>query len=324
MSKISMNEGIQNTLISEEELKSQLDPQKYRAYIPSPFIITGLPTREPQKLPFTRQYNNISLTLSGVNHVPYGKYGRLLLTILTTHAVLSKNNTDVDKVVIEYNSLSQLLKELQLPKTRGKDIRDQLSYFVKAAFIFEEKETKKIDKSIIKDLFDEPVDLDDEVKATAVSTGMIPFLSELKYIDIENRSAKETVALSITLSAEFTRYSREHSVPIDYTIYKEISSPIGKDLYAWMVYRNNSISEKPLFVPYKLLVEQFMPVAEGSVRTQERTNFDYLKDQIRAVQKLCPELKVTFDKDGSGITLHKSNLPKLTDEEHYVLVTSTL
>ena len=125
MTKKEIEAG-QNLLIPEEEMGKSVE-QKYRAYMPSPFIITALPTREPQKLPFTRQYNNLTLTLSGVDHVPYGKYGRLLLTILTTHAVITKNQSDSDKVTIEYNSLAQLLKELQLPKTRGKDIREQLS-----------------------------------------------------------------------------------------------------------------------------------------------------------------------------------------------------
>ena len=54
---------------------------------------------------------------------------------------------------------------------------------------------------------------------------------------------------------------KEHAVPINYSVYKEITSPMGKDLYAWIVYRNNFLTEdKPIFIPKKSLVDQFNPV----------------------------------------------------------------
>lgn len=295
-----------------------------RSYIPSPFIVAGLPARDVKNLPFQRKYNDITLTLNGLNHVPYGRYGRLLLTILTTHAVLSKNSGE-DTAQIEYKSLSDLLKELQLPRSRGKDIRDQLEYFSKAAFIFEETKSIKAKNLVFKDLFNELefAELKDEVKATKVSTGMIPFMSEFSCIDVQSDEQKNTAAITIRLSAEFTRYSREHSVPIDYTVYKQITSPIGKDLYSWLMYRCNSLCDnQEIFIPQDALIEQFMPVEEGSARNQEWRNYDYIKERIKEIKlKFCPELNVSFAE--FGIKLKKSNLPNLKSE-YYVLVTSNL
>ena len=142
--------------MNKEELFSFLQPEEkhLRSYIPSPFIVAGLPARDVKNLPFQRKYNDITLTLNGLNHVPYGKYGRLLLTILTTHAVLSKNSGE-ETAKIEYKSLSNLLKELQLPRSRGKDIREQLEYFSRAAFIFEETKSIKTKNQVFRDYVSE-------------------------------------------------------------------------------------------------------------------------------------------------------------------------
>lgn len=307
-----------------QELFPLQEEKHLRSYMPSPFIVAGLPARDVKNLPFVRKYNDITLTLNGINHVPFGKYGRLLLTILTTHAVLEKN-LDADTVTIEYKSLSHLLKELQLPRSRSKDIREQLEYFSASAFIFSAPKTIKTKKAVFQDLFSEEElqELSEEIVATKTSSGMIPFMSEFQCIDVQSENTKNTAAISIRLSAEFTRYSREHSVPIDYTVYKNITSPIGKDLYSWLMYRCNSLCDnQEIFIPEKSLIEQFMPVEEGSARNQEWRNYDYIKERITEIKtKHCPELYVSFV-DG-GISLKKSNLPKITSD-CYVLVTSNL
>ena len=76
------------------------------------------------------------MKLSSGSKVPFGKYGRLLLTVLTTHAVLCKNTNPDEPVVINYKSLNQLLKELQLPSSRSNDIKVQLDCFKECSFIF--------------------------------------------------------------------------------------------------------------------------------------------------------------------------------------------
>lgn len=295
-----------------------------RSFLPGPFIVASLPARAVSKIPFKRKYNDITLTLSGDGQVPFGKYGRLLLTILTTHAVLTKGSEE-SSVKIMYKSIGQLLNELQLPKTRGKEIKEQLEYFSKATFIFEERKTTKVKKYMFKDLFENPDAFEDDIIATGVSTGVIPFLSSLKYIDTsDKKNNRETLAISITLSAEFTKYSRKHSVPIDYTVYKEITSPTGKDLYAWLLYRCNSVTE-PIFISAGSLVEQFMPLGEDVEVTRQSKYWSRIKEEIIEIKtKYCPFLNISICEDNTGIILKKSVLPQLKDSEHYVLITSTL
>ena len=108
---------------------------KYLSYIPGLFTTASLPFKNVKKTVFTRKGSQgLTLTLTSPVNVPFGKYGRLLLTVLTTHAVLSKEKNA--PVLIEYNSLSELLKEMQLPRQRGKDIKEQLEYFTNATFAF--------------------------------------------------------------------------------------------------------------------------------------------------------------------------------------------
>ena len=77
------------------------------------------------KTEFVRKASNgVSLLLNSPTNVPYGLYGRLLLSVFTTHAVLSKEKGI--PVTIEFDSMSDLLKEMQLPRQRGKNIKEQL------------------------------------------------------------------------------------------------------------------------------------------------------------------------------------------------------
>ena len=302
---------------------------KYRSYLASPFIAAALPLKDVKKNIFERKYNNINFKLTSDIKVPFGKNGRLLLSILTTHAVLGKKE-EGSPVVINYNSLQQLLDELQLPKQRGKEIKEQLECFSGASFIFREKKVKKVQRYLFKDLFDDNDTANEKngmVEATWNSSGVIPFFETMSYVDVKESSGnKKTIGISIVLSDKFTKLSKDHSVPIDYTVYKDISSVVGKDLYAWFVYRNNYITE-PLYISRQALVDQFMPVRseKESYESEERVNWNYIKEQIKTIKKkYYPDLNVTIADDNMGITLSKSKAVMIENDTHYVLVTSTL
>lgn len=126
-----------------------------RSYILSPFIAAALPSRDIRKPVFIRKYNNVTMKLSSGNKVPFGKYARLLLTILTTHAVINKNSNPGQPIHINYESLNQLLKELQLPSYRSNDIKEQLDCFKECTFIFEERIMKITQASLFHDYLDE-------------------------------------------------------------------------------------------------------------------------------------------------------------------------
>ena len=327
--KTNKEENMLLPLNLPEEIEKTAE-KHLRSYIPSPFIAAALPSRDIKKTVFIRKYNNVTMKLSSGSKVPFGKYGRLLLTILTTHAVLCKNTSPHEPVVINYKSLNQLLKELQLPSSRSSDIKEQLECFKECSFIFEEKLEKVVHTSLFHDYLDkETMDsietLGDEVKATKKSTDIIPFMKQMEYVELEDRKGNQQhIGLKIVLSKDFAVFSQDHSVPIDYTVYKSISSAIGKDLYAWLVYRNNSI-KAPLFISREALVSQFMPIDDKSHPDQLRTNYEYIKEQIKIIkQKYYPELNVDFDRAGVGITLYKSKAPIIPEDKRYILVTANL
>lgn len=300
--------------------------KKVMAYIPSFFTTASLPFRNVNSPIFVRKGSNgITLKLTAPENVPYGRYGRLLLSLFTTHAVLSKEKDSA--VFIQYSKLGDLLKELQLPKSRGKDIKEQLDCFVNASFAFEQKIKELKAGYLFQDLYEDGNYPKKDVEVTTVSTGNIRFTTAVQYKEIDDGSKSNKVgAFKIILSPEFSSFCQAHAVPIDYTVYKDIDSAAGKDIYAWLVYRNNGIKEnEPVFVPKEKLVEQFLPVGDESHPKQLTTNYNRILEQISEIKnKYYPELKVSFDQTGSGITLYKSPTPILKDDTRYALITADI
>lgn len=312
-----------------EEIRSHSKKElQYRSYMSSPFIAASLPLKDVKKNLFTRTYNNISLTLTSDTKVPFGKNGRLLLSILTTHAVLKKNKPG-EPVVLEYKSLQNLLDELQLPKQRGKEVKEQLECFSGSTFVFKEKRTKLSEAYLFEEFMPTEEQIYGKVTATLHSTGIVPFFESMQYVDLEDeKSNKKSIGFKIVLSEKFTQLSQEHAVPINYTIYKQIKSVVGKDLYTWFVYRNNSIKEgEPLHISRRALVDQFMPVKgnKEGYESEERVNWNYLKEQINTIKdKYYPDLKVSINSTNDGITFYKSKPVIEGNDSRYMLVTSTI
>ena len=322
----------QNSLVPIDDTVSELfaldntrEKKRQIAYIPSFFTTASLPFKNMHKTVFVRKGSNgLTLTLTSPKNVPYGKYGRLLLSILTTHAVISKNKEG--PILLEYASLADLLKELQLPKQRGKDIREQIECFSNAAFVFEQRIEEQLQGHLFKDLYEEGEKLPKgDVKVRTVTTGNIRFTTGVQYKEVEPDSKESAVGrFKILLSDEFAAFCQKHSVPIDYDIYKEISSPIGKDLYAWLVYRNNA-DFKQVFIKRQQLVDQFIPVEDGKDPNLVNVNYARIVELLKEIkEKYYKEVKFEIDKDGTGITLFKSPTPVLKKDPRYALITSDL
>lgn len=312
---------------SLNEIKAQ-DSKKSLSYIPSFFTTASLPFKNINRTEFIRKASNgISLILNSPKNVPFGKYGRLLLSVFTTHAVLSKERNM--PVIIEFDSMSQLLKEMQLPRQRGKDIQEQLECFTRATFSFEQKIEEQKQAYLFKDLYQPGEKLPKgDVTVRTTSTGTILFTEGVQYQEIIDEDSKNPRIgkFKIVLSGSFAGFCQLHGVPINYSVYKDITSPVGKDIYAWLVYRNNGLVEgKPVFIPRNKLVEQFMPVGENSDPKIANVNYSRIVTQLKEIKtKYYPELKVEIDKSGYGITLHKSPAPVLKDDVRYALISSNL
>lgn len=317
--------SVQKTAVDQMfEIEEQRQQKKVLSYIPSFFTTASLPFRNVNSPVFIRKGSNgITLKLTAPENVPYGKYGRLLLSLLTTRAVLSKEKDCA--VFIEYEKLQDLLNELQLPKSRGSDIREQLNCFTEASFSFDQKVESVQAGYLFKEIYEDGNYPKGDVKVTTRTTGSIRFTSGVQYKEIEDGSGSNKVgAFKIILSPEFASFCQAHAVPIDYSIYKAIDSAAGKDIYAWLVYRNNGITD-PVFIPRAKLVEQFLPVGPDSHPKQENTNYNRILDQLREIkEKYYPEVKFSIDDTGAGITLYKSPTPVLKDDTRYALITSDI
>jgi hypothetical protein len=156
------------------------------------------------------------------------------------------------------------------------------------------------------------------------STGTILFTEGVQFQEIIDDKTTRIGKFKVVLSANFAGFCQQHAVPINYTVYKDIASPAGKDIYAWLVYRNNGIKkDKPVFVPRNKLIEQFMPVGEDSDPKTANVNYSRIIEQIKEIKKkYYPELKVDIDSLGAGITLHKSPTPVLKEDVRYALISS--
>lgn len=313
-----------------DELKSLFEinedgkklPHK-RSYIPSAFITASLPLRDVKAPNFQRKFNNIELYLTGSPKVPYGKYARLLLSVLTTRAVLSDGNGSVK---IEYKNLKSLTDEMLLPKQRGGEVRTQLELFSLSTFQYKEKVVRRVSKS----LFEEYNNDKGNFIATGHAHGNIPFMKKLSWIDLaeENRPGRVTdsVAFTIELSSEFVEICKNHSVPIDYTVYSAITSALGKDLFAWITYRNNCLEEgQELFIPRFSIVEQFASGSKEITSKEESQIYSQITERIREIKtKYYPELNVSFTDDNSGFTLRKSPPLIRSNDTRYILITNDI
>lgn len=330
--KIAPSEtSIMNIDSNTDELFSALKPinehktpAKLMSYIPSFFTTASLPFKNVNKTVFVRKGSQgITLTLTSPTNVPFGKNGRLLLSVLTTHAVLAREKNC--PVLIEFDSLSQLLQELQLPKQRGVDIKEQLECFKNATFCFEQKVETLKSAYLFEECYQKPYPKED-VKVEVVTSGTIPFTTAVQFQNIpDQKNGTWAGSFKILLSAEFSAFCQQHAVPIDYNVYKEISSASGKDLYAWLVFRNNGLKDdKPVFIPRDKIVEQFLPVEDPNDRKAISCNYIRIVDEIAKIkEKFYPELKVGLS-DPAGITLYKSPTPVLRDDKRYALITSNI
>lgn len=328
-----MGKRIQNNSLvpidnSLDELFDSLDETKSKqlvlSYIPSFFTTASLPFKNINKTEFVRKASNgISLLLNSPKNVPYGKYGRLLLSIFTTHAVLSKEKNV--PVIIEFDSMSQLLKEMQLPRQRGKDIQEQLECFKRATFSFEQRIEEQKQAYLFRNLYGPTEKIPKgDITVRTTSTGTILFTEGVQYQEVidENSKNPRVGNFKIILSANFAAFCQQHAVPINYTVYKDITSSVGKDIYAWLVYRNNGLTGgKPVFIPRNKLVDQFMPVAEDADPKTANVNYSRIIEQIKEIKtKYYPELKIEIDNSGAGVTLHKSPTPVLQSDVRYALI----
>ena len=201
-------------------------------------------------------------------------------------------NENNNSLLIQYASMADLLRELQLPKQRGRDIKEQLECFSNAAFSFDWKIVERQQGVLFENLYEDGNYPKGDVTVTTRSTGNIRFTNGVQFKEIDDGTGDNKYGkFKIILSPEFSSFCQAHAVPIDYGVYKSIESASGKDLYAWLVYRNNGLKE-PTFIPRAKLVEQFMPVTEKQDKNTVNVNYAFIINQIKEIKK-----KIDFQRE---------------------------
>lgn len=313
-----------DTYLFPEIQQEEILKKRKLAYMPSYYIFASLPLREPKinKNTFQRKYGKafmVKMSLTSGKGVPYGKDGRLMMAHFTTEAVVRKNAVDSDKIVLKYSSIKKLLDVLGLPAARGKEVMDQLERFSTCMMSFEFKRERKYefqDGELLPESFPEEAGR----KGTMIWENIknVPFFSDVAIVTIrEDKNDKGLpVRIEITLSREFVEMAQKHSIPIDYTIYKAITSPLGKDIYAWFVYKNNApIAEDGIHITRKMLVDQFYPDEKGF----EPQYYARIIEEVKNIkEKYYKDLNVSITSDKNGIILKKSPAVIQSDDVRYV------
>src|SRR5574344_1597726 len=92
---------IDDTISELFALDATRENKKQIGYIPSFFTTASLPFKNMHKTSFVRKGSQgLTLTLTSPKNVPFGKYGRLLLSVFTTHAVISANKDEGGPIMI--------------------------------------------------------------------------------------------------------------------------------------------------------------------------------------------------------------------------------
>lgn len=209
--------------------------------------------------------------------LPYGPKARLLLGHLFTKAILAQSPAiDLGESMTQF-----VIKELELPHNGRtmRDIKDQLGRIVSSIISLaysDGEHARQVNMQIIKN-FDLWFPKDEKQRV------MWPTY--------------------IRLTDDMFESLARHAVPVNIRALSRLShNARAIDLYLWMAYRLHRIDRnKPRFITWKALVDQFMPtyeVKDGKKR---------LKGTLKEVKTVYPDAK--FEENPGGLTFFNSPPP---------------
>lgn len=293
------------------------------SFVPTYFVICALPLRatKDKVLTYSRSYNQYSLRLISVRGkgLPGGRLARLLLSLFTTEAVLQKNTSPSQRIILEYRSIKELMKKMGIERcNHQKEVSELLDKFAATLITFDISESRKYEQ-LQQKLIPEDVSVDRPyINLTAISN--VPFFDQFTRLEVSEEKGRRGVAIfmKIVLSQQFVEMAQRNSVPVDYDVYKSINSSLGKDLYVWLVYRNNSnLPKSGLHISRKNLVDQFM--SDEGKTGYEPVHYQRIIEEIKEIKKkYYKDLNVHIPLKGDGITLFKSPSVIKSNDIRYV------
>jgi hypothetical protein len=295
------------------------------AYIPSHFVICNLPLRSTKKevTEYRKRYNQFQLRLVGANGIPGGKIARDMLSLFTTASVQYKNINPSGQIVMHYDSIKKFMKSFGLENsTKFNLVEELLEKFAGCNIFFEINAQRKYDVGELQfKEIEEGTRIEKKGIIQLKTVTNVPFF--YKYTNVKILGEKyikgQSIGLDITLSAPFVEMAQQHPVPIDFNVYRSIDSALGKDIYSWIVYRNNGpIPVEGLEVSRKNLIEQFSHESQKNIEAQ---NYQHIIEVLKDIKMhYYPELKIKFIERGKwkGIILYKSELVIKPNDMRYV------
>ena len=209
------------------------------------------------------------LSRTGLHKLPHGSNPRLILAWISTEAVRTGS-----REIVLGRSLSEFMRRLGISSTDGRGqarLRNQM-----------------------KRLFNCSVQLnytagERETSATALVAELTDFWWNPKHPDQTGLWESK-----VRLSEAFFNEIVSHPVPLDLTTLKALKrSPLGLDLYLWLVYRTFAL-RAPLRLSWRLLYSQFgSDPAKASNKFTVRSFREKVLRELKKIKLAWPDLNYT-------------------------------
>ena len=207
------------------------------------------------------------MTAGGGKKLPFGNIPRLLIAWVTTEAVQTQS-----PVLVLGHSLSEFMRKLGMKDDSGSRrgerirLRNQMQRLFSATiqFVYEDREG---DRTHVRDTFTSPI-------------------ARRSHLVWNPKRPNEPVLWESTveLGQDFFQDIIRHPVPLDMNTLKALSrSPLGLDLYMWLVYRTFSL-DAPKRLSWPMLYRQFG--ADPAKAGDNVTIQNFRKDCLRELKKI--------------------------------------
>ena len=212
---------------------SEADPD--RGFLARTMALCSLPRSNPgNQTQYVRQNGPYTLVMSvaGINKLPFGTNPRLILAWVCTEAVRTQSRD-----IVLGRSLSEFMRKLGISSTDGRGqarLRNQMERLFSCSVSIIYKDDNR------------------QTSAFAVLADLTEFWWNPKHPDQTGRWESK-----VRLSESFFNEIVSHPVPLDLTTLKALKrSPLGLDLYLWLVYRIFALTT-PQRITWRQVYRQF-------------------------------------------------------------------
>ena len=248
---------------------SEADPD--RGFMGRTMALCSLPRANPGN---SKEYKRVNgpytlyMTAGGGNKLPFGNLPRLLLAWLCTEAVRTGS-----RVLILGSSLSDFMDKLGMAPVGGARtrLRNQMDRLFNAhvSLIYEDENGRVTVNSLIAD-------------------------STAFWWNPQRPNQPSLWESKIELSEKFFNEIIRHPVPLDMNTLKALKrSPLGLDLYLWLVYRTFSL-RAPQRLTWRQIYRQFgaHPAKASDNNTVQAFRYKVLRE-LKKIKLAWPELNYT-------------------------------